>query len=64
MMYYIILSFDFFLIDIFAHLFVAIQDWTNASTILTSFSVHIEIVWQNNAPLFEFWLWLQAGPPS
>ena len=43
MLYYIILSFDFFLIDIFAHLFVAIQDWTNASTILTSFSVHIEI---------------------
>lgn len=57
MLYYIIISRTIFLIDIFAHILVVIQDLMNALTGFPSFSVHIQIAWQNTAPFVYFWLW-------
>lgn len=64
MLYYIIFLRAIFLTDSFAHLFVAIQDWINTLTNLPSFSVHIQLVWQNAVQHFDLWLWLQAGVPA
>lgn len=63
MLYYIIFLRAIFLLDSFVNLIIAVQDCINTLTNLPSFSVHIHVVWQIAAPLFDFWLWLQAGIP-